>query len=69
VTLSYLSANHEGICGNGDVTPLIPDRVSDWVSSQIHASATLPAGKWSSVPTESGTGLAPRTGLDAFEQK
>jgi len=59
VALSYLSAHHEGICGNGDVTPLIPDRVSDRVSSQIHASAALPAGKWSSMPTESVTGLAP----------
>jgi len=39
------------------------------VSSQIHASAALPAGKWSSVLTESATGLAPRTGLDAFEHK
>ena len=69
MTLSYLSAHHEGICGNGNVTPLIPDVVSDRVSSQIHASAASPAGKWSSVPTESETGLAPKTGLDAFEQK
>jgi len=69
VSLSYLSAHHEGICGNRDVTPLIPDRVSDRMSSQTHASAALPAGKWSSVPTESETGLAHTTGLDTFELK
>jgi len=66
VTLSYLSAYHEGICGNEDVTPLIPDGVSDRVSNQIHASAALTAGKWSSVPTESETGLPPQNRSGRF---
>jgi len=46
-------AYHEGMGGNKGTTPFIPDLGTSWtVSIQLHAVATLPLGKETSIPTE-----------------